>query len=346
MRRHVILLTYGEPPTRGFFAQLRYSWRILLGLTRSVAPIPAPLLPIIALSRARRRWKLWTDERYSSPLEAITREEAAGLAAALARQAPDTDWRVHVAYEFRDPLLTTVLDSLSEAEPVDVVPMYVADSAFTHEISRVTLVGWSRLRSAPRGAAVRVLPPLPEETFAEISARHVEREIAARGVGGPQWALVLAAHGTLLEPPRPIETGRAATERVCAGIASRLSSRFGKIQNGWLNHVYGGRWTQPPVERALEQIVEAGFTRVVYYPYGFSADNAESELEGRLALRTQPSLEAVHLPCLNASRDLLEALAAHVIASDSPAAPGVEEPEPAAAPAATASNQDRGAASR
>ena len=39
--RHVVLITYGEPPTASFAAQLRYSWRILLGLTRSVAPIPA-----------------------------------------------------------------------------------------------------------------------------------------------------------------------------------------------------------------------------------------------------------------------------------------------------------------
>jgi protoheme ferro-lyase len=336
MRRHVILLTYGEPPTPEFFAQLRYSWRILLGLTRSVAPIPVPLLPLIALSRARFRWKLWTDERYSSPLEPITREQAAGLGVALAARAPEVEWRVHVAYEFRDPLLTTMLDSLPAGEPVDIVPMYVADSAFTHEISRATIAAWSRKRSAtpapgatpvPGVDSVRVLPPIAEEKFAAISARHIEREIAARRIGGPQWALMLAAHGTLLEPPRPIETGRAATESVCTGIASRLASRFGKIQNGWLNHVYGGRWTEPPADQALRQIAEAGFRRVVYYPYGFSADNAESELEGRLALRTQPGLEAVHLPCLNASREFLEALAAHVIECGVRDQVRIEEPE-------------------
>jgi protoheme ferro-lyase len=160
MRRHVILITYGEPPTPAFTDQLRYSWRILLGLTRLVAPIPGALLPLIALSRGRSRQQLWSKERYGSPLEAITTQQARGLEAALKREQPGTDWQVHVAYEFRDPLLTTLLDRLPAGEPVDVLPMYAADSAFTHEISRVTVRDWSKGESASH---VRALPAL--DTF-------------------------------------------------------------------------------------------------------------------------------------------------------------------------------------
>ena len=331
MRRHVVLLTYGEPPAPAFLAQLRYSWRILLGLTRSVAPIPPAVLPLIALSRARTRWSTWRAERYGSPLEAITREQAAGLARALAARAPGTEWQAHVAYEFRDPLLTTLLARLPAGEPVDILPMYVADSAFTHEISRATLRGMASTLGA-RAAAARVLPPLPEATFAAVAARHVEREIESRGIGGREWALLLAAHGTLLEPPRPMETGRLATEGICAAIAERLKPRFGVIRNGWLNHVYGGRWTEPPADQALREIAEAGYRRVVYFPFGFSADNAESELEGRVALRTVPRLESVHLPCVNAEREFIDALAEQVIAASGAApAPPAPRPIPAAA---------------
>jgi protoheme ferro-lyase len=332
MRRHVVLLTYGEPPSAAFLSQLRYSWRILLGLTRSVARIPPALLPMIALARARARWTMWRQERYGSPLEAITREQARGLAAALAARAPATEWHVHVAYEFRDPLLTGVLRKFAAGEPVDIVPMYVADSAFTHEISRATL-GRMAPELGARAAAIRVLPPLPEATFAEVAARHIEREIVARGIGGRDWALMLAAHGTLIEPPRPMETGRLATERICAAIADRLKARFGILRNGWLNHVYGGRWTEPPADEALKQIAEAGFRRVVYFPFGFSADNAETELEGRLALRTQPELEAVQLPCVNAAREYLDALADQVIVASRGAAPEPPAPHPSLAAA-------------
>ena len=318
---HVILLTYGEPPAPDFLAQLVYSWRILLGLTRSVAPIPACVLPMIAVSRAITRTKLWSAERYGSPLEAVTREQALRLEQAL--QATGEPARVHVAYEFRNPLLREALARIPADEPVDVVPMYAADSAFTHELSRSAVK--SALRGLKRAAPTRVVPALGAEILAELSARHIVQETAARETFGPGWGLVLAAHGTLLEPPKPIETGRIATEQVAAGITRRLSSRFGRISLGWLNHVYGGRWTEPPADVALRQMVEAGFERVVYFPFGFLADNAESELEGRIALRTAPELQAVHLPCLNGTQELAGALAAAILgrkaAGEAPPAP-------------------------
>ena len=74
--KHIVLVTYGEPITPAFVEQLVYSWRILLGLTRTVADIPAPLIPMIALSRARGRNALWKKHDYSSPLEPIPRSAA------------------------------------------------------------------------------------------------------------------------------------------------------------------------------------------------------------------------------------------------------------------------------
>ena len=74
--RHVVLLTYGEPPAAAFVPQLAYSWRILRGLTRRVAPIPAFAVPLIALWRARFRVGLWRAHAYASPIEAITAEGA------------------------------------------------------------------------------------------------------------------------------------------------------------------------------------------------------------------------------------------------------------------------------
>ncbi|HEY6193538.1 MAG TPA: ferrochelatase [Candidatus Eisenbacteria bacterium] len=319
MRRHVVLITYGEPPSAAFSAQLRYSWRILLGLTRLVAPIPGLLLPLIAVSRGRSRNQLWTAEHYTSPLEPITLEQARGIEAALRRDDPGTDWQVHVAYEFRDPLLVPLLDRLPRGEAVDVLPMYVADSAFTHEISRVTVRDWVARAGAGRSGEVRVLPPLDEQRFVEVSADHVARQLDAKHLGGKDWALVLAAHGTLLEPPRPMETGRLATERLCAGIGQRLAGRFGAIYNGWLNHTRGGRWTEPPIEETLRTVLAAGYRKVVYYPYGFSADNAESQLEGRVALRAHAWEAVAHLPTVNADAGFLTALARQVIEARSPA---------------------------
>lgn len=306
--RHLVLVTYGEPPLASFTDQLVYSWRILQGLTRSVADIPQPAIPVIAWSRARGRRRLWQANGYSSPLESITRAQADAVRTALHAQQPGP-WTVHVAYEFRRPLFDDVLRAVPANEPVWVAPMYAADSAFTHELSRQAAA--SALLRSPRVAPVRVLPALDVDQLADISAAHLMRAIGEAGAG-PGTALVMAAHGTLLEPARPIDTGRCATERLYGAIRKRLSTRFGLVLNGWLNHTRGGRWTEPPIEETLLQVLAAGFTNVVYYPYGFLADNAESELEGRLAALARQELTVRILPCLNDSRELADAVAGQV----------------------------------
>lgn len=311
MTRHVVLVTYGEPLTPAFVDQLVYSWRILLGLTRTVAPIPAPVVPLVAWSRGRGRHRLWTDEHYASPLEPITQRQSERLREALQTMAPEADWQVHVAYEFRRPLLDEVLRAIPADDAVWIAPMYAADSAFTHALSRTTV---ARL-GQPRAAAVQVLGPLDGDVLAALSAAHVLRLTAGDGWTGPDVALVLAAHGTLVQPPRPIDTGLAATEALCAAITARLAPHFGQVVNGWLNHTRGGQWTEPAIEAALAQVAAANFTRLVYFPYGFLADNAESELEGRIALAAHPGIEARHLPCLNDAPMLLQAVADQVIAA-------------------------------
>ena len=299
--KHIVLVTYGEPMTPAFVDQLVYSWRILLGLTRTVADIPAP---------ARGRNTLWKEHGYSSPLEPITLAQAEQLDLALAQQGDDR-WKIHVAYEFRDPLLSTAIDRVPRNEMVVVVPMYAADSSFTHDLSRTTVRNLTQDRTAP----TIVLPALDVDALAQVSANHVMHTLGSDSATTRTAALVLAAHGTLLKPTKPIDTGLLATELLRCRIEQRLSSCFGIVVNGWLNHTRGGQWTDPPIEEALKRVSEAGFRDVVYYPYGFLADNAESQLEGRLAAAGRPELKVRFVPCLNGSPDLAQVIASQVLAA-------------------------------
>lgn len=320
--RHVVLVTYGEPTRPSFADQLAYSWRILVGLTRKVDAIPRPLLPIIALARARGRRALWRQYDYASPLEPITEQQARGVADRLSRLAPRDRWQVHVAYEYRQPLVGDLVGSLPEDEPVWVVPLYAAESAFTHALTREATAG--------RRGPVFVLGAFAADVLAHVSAAHVLAHTSDEpGWRGNDVALVLAAHGTVLEPPKPLDTGRESTEALCSAIAARLAPHFGMVVNGWLNHTRGGRWTEPPIEEALADVVKAGYKRIVYYPYGFLADNAESQLEGRVALEGLANgagaglrVQAKQLPCFNDGTALLDLLTRQVLTCVASCAPG------------------------
>ena len=75
----------------------------------------------------------------------------------------------------------------------------------------------------------------------------------------------------------------------------------GSVGVGWLNHTRGGQWTTPPMPEALAQLRARGFKKLVYFPWGFTTDNAETMLEGRIALRDMPEpFELVeYLECMN-----------------------------------------------
>jgi protoheme ferro-lyase len=189
--------------------------------------------------------------------------------------------------------------------------MYAADSAFTHELTRQSIKHLDVRRPAP----IIVLKAIDVDTLIKVSVDHLMHTIAEDKITTQNAALVLAAHGTLLEPEKPIDTGRAATEKLCDGIRDNLSTSFGMIANGWLNHTRGGKWTEPPIEETLKRVKDAGFRDVVYYPYGFLADNAESQLEGRIAAAAQPDLRVRFVPCLNGSPELAEVIANQVVSA-------------------------------
>jgi protoheme ferro-lyase len=191
------------------------------------------------------------------------------------------------------------------------VPMYAADSAFTHELTRSSIKHLDAQRQSP----IIVLEPIDVDTLIKISVDHVRRTIVEDKIATKTSALVLAAHGTLLQPQKPIDTGLAATEKLCSGIRDNLSGCFGTVANGWLNHSRGGKWTDPPIEETLKRVEEAGYRDVIYYPYGFLADNAESQLEGKLAAAAFPNLRVRFVPCLNGSTELAEVIASQVAAA-------------------------------
>ena len=303
-RTLILMLTYGEPAEPRFGAQFWYSLRILQRLTRKVAPIPRPVLPFIAFSRGRGRVKLWRSESFKSPLEEIADRQAKALAQALDGVSPSLNCEIRTVYEFRRPALDDVLGEIAADPPqrLLLMPMYVADCDFTSGISGDTIRAYSKRHGPIRPAPEYVSEFSEDERLADLMAERVAEQIAAAGWGEADCAdggLLLGAHGTLVEGPPGIDTGLETTQTLCDRVTDRLRGKFRHVSVGWLNHVRGGVWTSPELADAAQSMVDRGLKRVVYFPFGFLADNAETQLEGRLVLREFKGLEVLYLPCLN-----------------------------------------------
>jgi protoheme ferro-lyase len=333
MSTGIVLATYGEPTRNSFADQWMYSYRILRGLTRKIAKIPGPLLPVIATARARGRVRLWSEHRFASPLEPLHERTAAALQTALTQRGI-TDAHVIHAYEFRRPGMAEAFGALRAraCDRLVIVPMYIADGDFTNGMTRRKVDDALRRGAWRDPGAITYcgLSAGDADTLllASALARHCREHARERGVPAParDWALLLAAHGTVVNPPAGVDNGLIHAARVLLRLKSLLKPHFGLVRIGWLNHTRGGKWTSPAVPDLLPRIQQRGFTRLVYFPWGFTTDNAETALEGRVAVAglERPFERVEHLECMNTAETFIGLLADRV-AEHLSAAPAATE---------------------
>lgn len=318
-RVEVLCLTYGEPPENTWWVQTRYSLSILNRLTRRVAPLPLWLTPIIAAKRGRFRAKSFRAEKWSSPLEEISEQQVAALQKQLTKADPEHDYHVRLVLEFRPPYIWDHLRELQKNPPDEIVilPLYVADSDFTSGISRTDLEKYHAQTGGRHG-----LPgPRYVEGFGfdsrsgDVIARYIEEQCERAGWTEAKCqdsVLILGAHGTLIRPPLGINSGARETRYLFGMIRNRLRRRFRSIRIGWLNHVLGGVWTFPAVTETARESQESGIRKVVYLPFGFLADNGETQLEGKAQLGEFQWEDMLYLPCPNDNTALIQLLAQRV----------------------------------
>ncbi|MFB3786595.1 MAG: ferrochelatase [bacterium] len=301
----VILLTYGEPEKSAFREQWRYSNRILNKLTRLVAPIPKFVVPLLGAYRGYTRMRLWRERNYGSPLETITQRQTQGLREVLTENAYGQEWRLSVAFEFRDPSLEDILASLRTQNPekIVLVPLYLPISDFTTGISRRDYHRFQEKHGRPLPEPGLVTFRACHRELAAVSADYLREQVARRGLSGAQkkeTGLLLGCHGTVMIPPPGIQdAGYCDTKQMYDDLEELLAPEFQAVGIGWLNHRLGGEWTRPTLEESAKAMLELGVRQFVYYPFGFLADNAETQLEGRTVLNNLGMTEYHHIPCLN-----------------------------------------------
>ncbi|MBN1518131.1 ferrochelatase [Candidatus Sumerlaeota bacterium] len=319
-RIKVVCLTYGEPWGYGLWEQIKYSYSILRRLTLRVAPIPRPIPPYIALKRGWGRRKMFAAINYHSPLEKITARQVELLQERLSALHPDAQWECELVREFRPPYLKQKLAEWARNPPDELLllPMYMSDSDFTGGISRTDLHEFhvSRNGAHPLPPPRYVLGFGYDEQLAELMACYIEEHCERHGWDEARCRksiLILGAHGTIVTLPDSIPNGADELMTLAKGVRRRLMQRFAKVRIGWLNHQLGGKWTQPDVTESARRAQRDGIRHVVYFPFGFMADNNETQNEGKAALSDFEWDDALYLPCLNADPRFIEILARKTI---------------------------------
>lgn len=323
VRRYgVVLVTYGEVERPSIRALLPSSRKIVHAVTRQIVKLPGTMIRALADYRTVKHYVDWKLNRYRSGLVAINRAQTEGVARELAgsRVLADGGLTVEVAdaYYFVPPCLEEVLGRfLKELDGVVMVPMIPVESAFSCGVACQMAIDACGEALAGR---VRVMHGLwDHEELYRIYLDHLfgslRPELTLPGTGRP--GLVLVIHGTIVRgrdggPPK-VFTGLEETRRFFEAMRDRIMSDprnpFGEVKLGCLNHRRGGEWTSDTVQKALDEFGASGCRAVAMFPFGYFADNSETDYESRKLLEASPISTKQYIPCINVSPELARWLA-------------------------------------
>ena len=308
----VVVTTYGEVEKLTVRNLWPSSRRILKVVTRQIVKIPTAMIYFIADYRSTKHYINWKLNRYRSGLLAINRSQKNRLAGFIAESGSpflaEADATVIDAYYFVPPYLDDMLQELQlEYDGVVVVPMIPVESSFSCGIACQMVID---VYSDSAFAKVKVLSKLwKDDRLHRLYCDYLFGQIseAVRHEKRGKIGLILAIHGTLVKdrrgnPPKVftgLEETLAFFEVMKRKIMDDPRNIFSDVRQGCMNHSTGGEWTSDTIEKALEEFKREGYEGVVMFPYGFFADNSETEYDACNKLVTAGFPLFQYVRCIN-----------------------------------------------
>ena len=298
----VLIVNLGTPDAPEAGAVRRYLREFLSD--RRVVEIPPlvwqPILRGLVLrtrpvKSAHAYAQIWDRARDTSPIRAITEDQAAALGRLL---GPDVV--VDHAMRYGTPVIAERLDALQAAGCTRILlaPLYPQYCAAT-TASVVDAAG--RALAARRWQpSLRTLPPYHDDpAYIDTLAADVRQSLAALDFE-PQ-ALLASFHGM---PERTARLGDPYHAQ-CLRTAQLLGEALGQELRVAFQSRFGrARWLEPSTESVLAALPGQGVRRLALFAPGFAADCLETleelALRGRDVFLAAGGERFAYLPCLNA----------------------------------------------
>jgi len=278
-RTGVLLLAMGGPESP---AEIQPYLQELLR-DRRLVPLPGPaaLQELFARKVSRRRAPK-VSARYAeaaggaSPLNAITRRQAAGLEERLRRAGGE--WCVAPAFRYQPALTDAAVRRLAEFRPERVValPLY---PFYSHATSGSSLedarARWTA--GAPAGWAGEWLEVRDwggEPGYLDWLAGRAAAELDRLGFSPAGAVVLLSVHGLPESMVRRGDPYRAQVDAAVAALRTRLGGW--RVEPGFQSKFGPGRWLQPYTDGLIARLAAEGVREVLMVPLGFVAENLET----------------------------------------------------------------------
>jgi protoporphyrin/coproporphyrin ferrochelatase len=304
----VLLLNLGTPDGTSYWPMRRYLKQFLSD--RRVIEVPRliwwPILNLVILTvRPGKKGKdyasIWNNERDEGPLKTITREQAVGLAEAMAgHKNVIVDW----AMRYANPSTESRMEALRAqgCERILLVPLYPHYAAATTGTANDE--GFRALMKMRWQPAVRTTPAYADDpTYIEALAQSIRSHLAS--LPWEPEVVIATYHGMpqkYLERGDPYHCHCMKTSRL---LRDALGWPKERLMTTFQSRFGADPWLQPYTDKTVEALAQKGVKRLALVAPGFSADCLETleelDVENREIFLENGGADFSYIPALNAS---------------------------------------------
>lgn len=313
----VILVAHGEAETEGFFENFSMI-RHTLAHAGEVMKLPRSLQLLVSLVGGMKNRVTFRAQKYRSPQNRITRQQASQLQEKLNRvvMPQQINFKVYSAFHVTPPFVQDIVEQTSGHDLQLLVSLSPIDNQLTSGNLQRLSDRYSHVNGQRHPVVVHGF--WKDDALWKVYLDHLfSRE---KNVTGS--VLVLAFHGTLVKDTRgevpTFHTGLQEMEEMGSALRNAIlvdpRNSYESIEIAYLNHDVGGTWTKPSLGESLKVLSSRGARDVDIFSCGYFSDGTETILYAQKEAAASAVKSIRFFPCINDSEAFADFLAEKVAA--------------------------------
>ncbi len=313
----VILVAHGEAETESFFENFSMI-RHTLAHAGEVMKLPRPLQLLASLAGGIKNNVTFRAQKYHSPQNRITRQQASQLQEKLNRvvMPQQINFEVYSAFHATPPFVQDIIEQTSAHDLQLLVSLSPIDNHLTSGNLQRLSARYSHVNGQQH-------PVVVHEFWKDAGLRQVLLDhVFSHEKTINRSALVLAFHGTLVKDTKGavpmFHTGLQEMEEMGSTLRNALlldpRNGYDDIEIAYLNHDVGGTWTKPSLAESLKALSSKEASNVDIFSCGYFSDGTETILYAQKEAAASAVKSFRFLPCINDSEAFANFLAEKVVA--------------------------------
>jgi ferrochelatase len=315
----IVFVAHGEAETKSFSENYQVS-RHTMAHAGEVMHLPPPVQVLISILGGIINTSKAVVSGFVSPHNQNTRLQARAIEGRLKSEQENlgVQFKFYTTFLSSQPYIESVFDEIVQNDYVIFISLSTIESRLSCGIV------CHHMLDNQNKANILNLKMLSQHwkdlAFSALMINHIFGDRKFRSNPDQHKSLILVFHGTLVKDkdgkPPEFHSGLEETLEFADQLKQQITSDprnfYGHVTVAYLNHEVGGTWTQPCLEKAIEELKTQEVNHIAIFPCGFLVDGSETLGHAKKVLANSGIDSPVYIPALNQEEAFMDYLSKRI----------------------------------